>query len=315
MIYFDAKQDVAVLKLPEKLASDTPYFWTGGLAEPDDEIVILGNPGRTGKFDPTYSRTGKVKGGRTDEFFLDIEVKPGYSGGPVCKASSMDALGITSYKIIGGKFDDIGKSFAKSVGIAFDAYQHFVTLEPDDQTGRIARIGSRYSEVYGMTCASNAAKDMLFDSSIYAYICIQVLNDYINFVNSELRQVPSTSSLSFFNRKKRLATTEFMKKRGPDLAEKVRERVTPRLRMSNTNNYDNALKDPIVPEKVKESLKKANESFIKIQEAAENIVKPGKNTKKGRSLNEFLQWVIDTQRDASFYCTDVIESVEPRLKN
>ena len=63
LIYFDAAQDVAVLTLPQELANDTPYFWSGGNAKPDDKIVILGNPGRNGKFDPNLfsnrSRQGR----------------------------------------------------------------------------------------------------------------------------------------------------------------------------------------------------------------------------------------------------------------
>ena len=180
---------------------------------------------------------------------------------------------------------------------------------------RLARISDRYTEIYGLTCAANAANDMGYDTAIYSFMCIDILNDYIQYVNSEVSKIPSSSSAAFFNRKRNEAIREFMKKRGPELANKVKERVTPRLRMTNNNNYETALNDKIVPQEIKDSLKKANGFYTKIREAAENITKPGKNTKKGRTLEEFVQWIIETNRDASFFCRDVINRVEPRLKS
>jgi S1-C subfamily serine protease len=110
LIYFDAEQDVALVHLPEPVSDRRPFLHRMDqnpettvvqVSRAEDptkpailtfvrrEVIVVGNPGRGNDYDPLFTREAKIVGGRPDEFEINIELKPGYSGGPVCLADSM----------------------------------------------------------------------------------------------------------------------------------------------------------------------------------------------------------------------------------
>ncbi|HSG69370.1 MAG TPA: serine protease, partial [Planctomycetaceae bacterium] len=231
LIYFDAKQDVALLHLSEPMEDDRPYFWKRDAAKEEDKVIILGNPGRNGKPDPMYSRSATVKGTRADEFFVDIEVKPGYSGGPVMLAEGMDVVGITSFKYVSSRdYKKDGQSFAKSADIASDAFQHWDALSSRLKEQKLEREAKRYKERYHYVIANEAAEALLLDSVSYTLALIDIANHYNLHMKLALRDLPNPVSVSKLRREEKKAHDEYIKEHGPRKAEQIKERLSPKLR-------------------------------------------------------------------------------------
>lgn len=316
LIYFDAEQDVALLHLSEPMEETRPYFWRAEPAKEGDEVAIMGNPGRGGEPDPMYSRSGKVKGTRPDEFFLDIELKPGYSGGPVARTSSMDALGITSYKIMAARdYRNVGQSFAKSVDIAADAFEFWRGLDSSGRASKLEREQDRYTRRYGYFMADQASKAMLIDSAIYAWSCVEVVEDYVRKQNIEISKLRNLTPARY-NKALKDFHNDYLKIHGPKQAEKTRERLSPRLRMQSYFGeiYKQALADEHLPAEIKTHLEKTFEHYTNIKEAAEKVVDPSGKSKKGKTLEEFILWVIEEYEGAVFHAEAVMEETEGRVE-
>lgn len=317
LIFFDAGLDVAVLRLPEALDDDWPYMVHS--SEPpkaDLEIHAIGNPSRGGKPDPTFLRSGKIQGVGTDEFFLDVELKPGNSGGPVCEANSMVAHGIVSWKFLRKvntelSYEEMGRSFAKITDLAGDAYDNFMSNDEEAQQRYIARLDESFGEQRAKMLAQQAALAMGFDSIMYWAICRDVSVNYIREINS-VRARPY-ASVGQLRRAERLAHEEFMEEDGPKFAEKARTEVTPRLRMSDADHYSKAIASEHLSDELKDKLKQCYEDYEMIKAAAENVVQTKKSARelreerlnggtrkksplddvKSRNVFEFFEWTTD----------------------
>jgi hypothetical protein len=317
LIYFDAKQDVALLHLPDPVPDTHPYFWTPRSAEKDDKVVVLGNPGRAGYPDPMYSRSAQVKGTRPDEFFIDIEVKPGYSGGPVILENSMDAVGITSFKHINTKkYEDDGQSFARSADIASDAFTHWSNLSSALQDAKLEREAKRYAERYHYVEADEVGTALFLDSFRYLIAVIDVIKDYNRHMKLSLSHLPNPVSAVVLRREERKAHREYLKEKGPEKAKEIKERISSNLLMENGHQerYDALLEDPDLPQDMKEHLEKAHEHYLTIREALEKIVDPSGRATKGKTLEEFVEFIVDEFEDAQYHCRQVIIESERRLE-
>lgn len=316
LIYFDVKLDVAVLRLSEPVENTRPYFWRGENAKDGDEVHIVGNPGRSGEPDPIYARTGKVKDLRPDEFMLDIELQPGYSGGPISRGGTMEALGITSYKISASRdYKKVGQTFAKSISIAADGYTYWMGLSESARAEKISREADRYERRFGYLMANQASKALIVDTAIYAWSCVEVVEDYVLKRDIELNKLRNPSAARF-NKTLKDFHNEYIKVHGPKQAEKTRERLSPRLRMQRHFGevYKQALEDKYLPDEVKEHLKKAYEHYNNVKEAAEKVVDPSGRSKQGKSLEEFILWVIEEFEGTAFHAESVMEETEGRLE-
>jgi S1-C subfamily serine protease len=225
IVYFDGKQDVALLHLPNPVNDERPFLWHADIdsvqfsaspdpkssktstsdqtAKPGTDLIVIGNPTRGGgDYDPTYSRKAKAVVPRPDEFQINIEVKPGYSGGPVCVAENGKVLGLVSYKIVRSKnYEDLGKSFAKSSSIFAEARENWTSLNAERQKTQLERLAKRFSKQYGYRSASRASLDLYIDSSVFFIVCISASNEYVAHwnrgianLNRELQSIPSLRS-------------------------------------------------------------------------------------------------------------------------
>ncbi|MEM1061042.1 MAG: serine protease [Planctomycetota bacterium] len=305
LVYFDAKQDVALLTLSEPIGDHRPYFLSLSKPSPGIDIVILGNPGRSAVADPTYARSGAIADVRPDEFSLDIEVKPGYSGGPVVKADTFDVLGITSFKIIGGTdYENLGRSYAKGADIAGDAYSYWWELDDRGKADRVERETTRYTRDFGLRSAREAASNMLVDSAMYYIICVGVVGEYVEYHNREVERLPPMSR-RMWNKKVEEIEEEFLKERAPRIAQRTKERVTPKLRLQTMSHYEAAMSDEGLDELVKSDLTKLHEKYSLIKEAAETIADPGGKSSRGRSAEEFLRFLADEFDDVRYFYSEV----------
>ncbi|MBD3673717.1 MAG: trypsin-like peptidase domain-containing protein [Planctomycetaceae bacterium] len=317
LIYFDAKQDVALLHLSEEMPAYHPFFWTPRAADKEDDVTVLGNPGRAGFPDPMYSRSAQVKGTRPDEFFIDIEVKPGYSGGPVILDHTMNAVGITSFKYINTeKYEKDGQSFAKSSDIASDAYTHWAALSDSLKASKLQREEERYNERFHFIEADEVATAIFSDSFTFLLAVIDVIRDYKRHMNVAMSGLPNPVSVSVFKREERKAHREYLKEEGPKKAEEIRERISPDLLFERgyQERYDKIIEDPDLPKHLKEHLVSANEHFTTIREALENVVDPSGRSSKGKTLIEFVDYVVDEFNSAQFHCRKVAEECRGRTQ-
>jgi len=305
LIYFDAKQDVALLHLKEPMPDYHPYFWTPRAANKEDAVTILGNPGRAGFPDPMYSRSAKVKGTRPDEFFIDIEVKPGYSGGPVILNHTMNAVGITSFKYINTeKYEKDGQSYAKSSDIASDAYTHWSALPEPLKANKLTREKNDMNDRFHFIEADEVSTAIYSDSFSFLLAVIDVIRDYKRHMSVSLSGLPNPVSASVFTREERKAHREYLKEEGPKKAKEIRERISPDLYFERgyQERYDKVIADPDLPKHLKDHLVSANEHFTTIREALENVVDPSGRSSKGKTLVEFIDYIIEEFNSAQFHC-------------
>ncbi|MCA9080763.1 MAG: trypsin-like peptidase domain-containing protein, partial [Planctomycetaceae bacterium] len=300
LMHFDANQDIALLRLAEPVPESRPYLYCGKEnAKAEDEVVIIGNPGRDGKFDPTYSRSGKVAGGRVDEFYLDLELKPGFSGGPVCMAASNQVLGLVSFKIVrSNDYEALGRSYAKAADLIGDAHDHFTSLSADSQQSRIDRLEKDHDEQYLLGLAGQAAVDMYLDSSVYLYICWTVAVDYIRYTAEVEAKMNPNLPLASKHRALKAAHGKYLKEEAPEIARKVRDRVSPKLRMAESKSYERAITNPRLDPDLKANLEAAYKNYSEIRQAAEQIVERSGSATKGRTIDEFLKWAAELYSEA-----------------
>ncbi|TWT61629.1 Serine protease SplF precursor [Rubinisphaera italica] len=312
LMFYDQKQDVAVLRLPEPVPADHYWLWSAGTATNGADVMVMGNPGRNGEYDPMYARTCKVADVRPDEFRLDVEIYPGYSGGPVVLEGTSEVIGIVSYKIIRSTdYQQLGYSFARSGDIAADAYEQWNSLATSDlQERSIERVEERYSREFGRHLANSTAAAYYGDSAVYTLICMSLTNDYRMYMIKKIASLPPLT-LSQRNLVMRNAHKEYIKDVAPEIAEKVRERVSPKLRGTNVDkDHELVMADESVNEVVKKSLVKAREGYLELKEAAETIVK--QDGGKDRSADEFEKYVVDLWSDVRFHSEEVLDSTASR---
>ena len=316
LLHFDRNEDVALLQLPQPMPDHRPILSRGvGKAETGDQVIIVGNPGRDGKPDPTFTRSGAVAGGRVDEFYLDLELKPGFSGGPVCMAASNQAVGVVSYKIVKSQdYSQVGRSYAKSVDLIGDAYEHFMSLSPPSQISRIVRLEQEHDSQYLNALIGEAAVDLYVDSEVYMVICHVVAVDYIKHMAEAEARINPSFPLATQHKIRKAAHEKYLKDEAPKIAKDVRDKVTPRLRMADSNKYDRAMANDRVNRTMKDHLEKAHESYMQLKEAAEKIVQPDRSSgNKGRNLEEFVDWVRELHSDGRFECLTVMALVGVRV--
>jgi len=307
LIFYDRKQDVAMLHLPEAVSDEHYWLWSTGQANPGDEIFVMGNPGRNGEYDPMYARTCSVAEVRPDELRLDVEIYPGYSGGPVVLDGSTKLLGIISYKIVrSSDYQQVGYSFAKSGDIAADAFENWNSLDSELQQLHVDRVEDRYSREFGRFMASNVASAYYSDSAVYTIICISLITDYrVHMLNTAAALPPMRASVR--NIKMRKAHEEFIDDVAPKIAERVRERVSPKLMgLFVDQDHELIMTDVSVNQSVKDDLEKAREAYLVLKEAAETIVK--KRGKQDRDAEEFEEYILELWSDARFHASDVLDA-------
>lgn len=286
LVFFDAGLDVAVLRLPEPMDDSWPYFiHASSPPKTSLEVHAIGNPSRGGRPDPTFLRSGKIQGVGTDEFFLDFELKPGNSGGPVCESESMVAHGIVSWKILRKvntelSYEQLGRSFAKLTDLAGDAHSNFIAFDETGQQRHIERLEDSFVEQRAMSLAQQAALAMGFDSIMYWMLCRDVSINYIEDINRIRTRVYPT--LGAARRAEREVHEKFIAEDGPKFAEKAKTEVTPRLRMSDSNAYEKAITNDSLPDDIKDRLRKCYMSYMMIKAAAENIVHKKESIKERR---------------------------------
>ena len=78
--------------------------------------------------------------------------------------------------------------------------------------------------------------------------------------------------------------------------------------------YEAALKDPDLPADMKTHLEKAHEHYSTIREALEKIVDPSGRATAGKTLPEFVEFVVDEFRGAEYHCQQIISTSEGRLQ-
>jgi len=311
LFFYDRKQDVALLRLPEPVPDDHFWLWSTEPAKVDSEVLVMGNPGRNGEYDPMYARTCKIAEVRPDEVRLDVEIYPGYSGGPVVLEGTSAVLGIVSYKIIRStSYKEIGYSFARSGDIAADAYTQWSGLNSDLQERAITRVEDRYTREFGRDLAHNTAGAYYGDSAVYTIICMSLLEDYMRYMVGKAASFPAASPSQ-----RRILMRKFHKEYladvAPEIAERVRERVSPKLRAGHfEKDYELIQADESVSEEVKKSLEKARTAYLSLKEAAETIVKEDKG--EDRNAEEFQKYIIDLWSDARFYSEEVLEATASR---
>ncbi|MCA8987933.1 MAG: trypsin-like peptidase domain-containing protein [Planctomycetaceae bacterium] len=311
LLFYDQKQDVAVLRLAEPVSEEHYWLWSGGSAAQGDEVLVMGNPGRNGEYDPMYARSCKVAAVRPDELRLDVEIYPGYSGGPVVRSGTTQVLGVVSYKIIqSDNYEQVGYSFARSSDIAGDAFTQWINLSEELQEGHITRVEDRYSREFGRNLAHNAAIAYYGDSAVYTIICISLLQDYkIHMIRKLAELPPLTLSQRRLVLKK--AHEEYLKDIAPDIAEKVRERVSPKLRGTHLDSeHKLIMEDESVSRTVKDSLEKSRAAYLQLKEAAETIVKKKKG--EDRTAEEFEMFILELWGDVRFNAEEVITATAPR---
>ena len=316
LIYFDSQQDVALLHLKEPVEDFRSYFWRTRDAQENDKLEIVGNPGRGGQADPMYERNATVKGTRPDEFFIDIELKPGYSGGPHCLAGTMDAVGITSFKIAASKnYKEIGQSYAKSIDIPGDAYDYWKGLNSLEQERKLDRESQRYEQRYGYFMANLSSKALILDSAVFTISCIEVVEDYVNRRNRELSRL-SNPTASRVRRALKDFHEDYLEDHGPKFAARVKERLSPRLMMEHYYGdvFERALENENLSPELKEHLRKAHEHYSNIKEAAETVVDPSGSNKKGKSLEEFIEWTFEEYNSLTFHAGTVLDETKGRLE-
>lgn len=312
LLFYDQKQDVAVLRLPEPVPAEHYWLWSGGTATNGADVLVMGNPGRNGEYDPMYARTCKVANVRPDEFRLDVEIYPGYSGGPVVIDGTSQVIGIVSYKIIRSTdYQQLGYSFARSGDIAADAYEQWNNLTTSDlQERSIERVEDRYNREFGRHLANSTAAAYYGDSAVYTMICMSLMNDYRVYMINKIASLPPLT-LSQRNLVLRNAHKEYIKDVAPGIAEKVRDRVSPKLRGSNVDkDHEMVMADESVNEVVKKSLMKAREGYLELKEAAETIVK--QDGGKDRSADEFEKYIIELWGDVRYNSEEVLDATASR---
>jgi S1-C subfamily serine protease len=322
LIYFDAKEDVAVLRLAKPVAVERPFLWhlkdsvsAESKFDARAEFLVIGNPARGDDYDPLYIRKAKIVSGRPDEFQLDIELHPGYSGGPVCLADTGQVAGLVSYKIIGGlQYQDVGKSFAKSADIADDAITNWTSMDANRQQDRVDRLAAQFTRQYGYRCAFIAGFCVFFDSAVYTDICVGVAADYEKYMAKELGQMNPGSRQASVRKKMREAHKKYITERAPEKAKEVRDEVSPKLREETKKWYDEAMADTTLPESIKEPLKKAHEQYVYLKDAAEQIVDPKAGVRGGKTVEEFLESVLKSWSKASEYSASAAEAARQYLE-
>ncbi len=311
LFFYDRKQDVALLRLPEPVPDDHFWLWSTEPAKVDSEVLVMGNPGRNGEYDPMYARTCKIAEVRPDEVRLDVEIYPGYSGGPVVLEGTSAVLGVVSYKIIrSSSYKEIGYSFARSGDIAADAYTQWSSLNSDLRDRAITRVEDRYTREFGRDLAHNTAGAYYGDSAVYTVICMSLLEDYMRYMVGKVASFPN-ASLSQRRILMRKFHKEYLADVAPEIAERVRERVSPKLRAGQfEKDYELIQADESVSEDIKKSLEKARTAYLSLKEAAETIVKEDKG--EDRNAEEFQDYIIDLWDDARFYSEEVLEATASR---
>ncbi|WP_310821274.1 trypsin-like serine peptidase [Stratiformator vulcanicus] len=309
LMYFDSAQDVAVLVLPEPMGDHRPYFLRGGKPELDDAVVVLGNPGRDGKPDPTYSRQAVIKGARPDELYLDIEVKPGYSGGPVCRAENLEVLGITSFKIVGNAdYEEIGRSFAKSSEIAADACENFWSTSESNRERRITRVTEQYEGRFGFNSAREIAAKLFLDGYNLNYVARRVASSYRGTIGvtkiKYARARRSTRERYVENERRRFLGSE-----AQEIATKSREKIDEVLRFKTESAYHEVLAEESLPESIKGELRSLYQMYVDIKADADKLCDPTLGALTGLSDAEFRKLTRDRRRDLAGNFNDVMNQI------
>jgi len=229
----------------------------------------------------------------------------------------MDAVGITSFKHINTKkYEDDGQSFARSADIASDAFTHWSNLPPALQASKLDREAKRYKERYHFVEADEVGTALYFDSFRYLLAVIDVVKDYNRHMELSLADLPNPVSAAVLKREERKAHREYLKEKGPKKAKEIRERISSNLLMENGNEerYKALLEDPELPQNMKEDLEKAHEHYLTIREALEKIVDPSGRETKGKTLEEFVDFIIEEFKGAQYHCRQVIIESQRRLE-
>ena len=340
LIYFDANQDVALLRLAKPVEDERPFLWrmeanpeelvakyvvkAGGddkrvrqirLKFNQRDVIAIGNPGRGDDYDPLYIRKAKIVSGRPDEFQIDIELKPGYSGGPICLSDTGQVAGLVSYKIVAGaQYEDVGRTFAKSVALADDALENWTRMSPQRQQTRVDRLMQRFARQYGYRCALNAAVNLYIDSAVYTRICVEVAVDYQNYMAAAMNQIPPNVSPRVFKLRMKKVHRKYIRVRAPEKAKEVRDKVSANLREETEKWYQEAISDETLPDTAKDELKKAYASYEQLKDAAEQIVTPGRSTYGGKNIDEFLESTIKWWNEASADSLSVINAATRQME-
>lgn len=317
IIYFDSAQDVALLHLPTPVSDSQPYFWTQQAAEKEESVSVLGNPGRAGFPDPMYCRSAHVKGIRPDEFFIDIEVKPGYSGGPVIRENSMNVVGITSYKFINTEsYENDGQSFAKSAMIAADAYTHWSHLSSELRASKLDREQRQYTQRFQYIEANEVAAALVIDSLQYVEAINAVIADYEEHMERALDNLPDAVTEGVLRRQYQQAHRDYLRNKGSAMGEKIKEEISPKLLLERGygERYDRILENQKLPQELKSHLKKAHRHYETIREALENVVTPSRRSSGGKTLQEFAEFIVEEMNGALSHSQEVMAVCEGFLQ-
>ena len=328
LVYFDAKQDVAIIRLDQPVARRRPFL--GRVDGSPDRLlprhhqnigqaresaqrgdrramIVIGNPGRGDGYDPLYTRNALMVAARPDEFQIDVELKPGFSGGPICLADTGQVAGIVSYKIAASPaYQEVGKSYAKSVALADDAFSHWQRLSSNSQASRMRRLNDRFARQYGVRCAVNAALGIYHDAAVYTAVCAEVVEDYRLQMDKVVRSIPPSAPRRVFQERLRKAHRHFLKERAPEKAKKVREKVSRRLRTETDKWFQEAIATETLPAEIKTDLREAYESYDTLRVAAETIVDPNASISKGKTVDEFLELAFELWSNASSAAGQVV---------
>jgi len=145
---------------------------------------------------------------------------------------------------------------------------------------------------------------------------IDVIRDYKRHMSVSLAGLPNPVSASVFTREERKAHREYLKEEGPKKAQEIRERISPDLLFERgyQDRYDKIIEDPDLPKHLKDHLVSANEHFTTIREALENVVDPSGRSSKGKTLVEFVDYIVEEFNSAQFHCRKVSDECRGRTR-
>lgn len=339
LCYFDADADVAIIRLAAPVSSLRPFLWPvdelpstktvidrakGTVTTRQPEVIAVGCPSRGGdKYDALFTRRATIIGGRPDEFVLSVELKPGYSGGPICETETGCVAGIVSYKLQASTeyksaYQNIGLTFAKSVNLVNDSVAYWERMPEEARERKMAELSSEFAHRYGYRCALNAGYHLYNDLVVYGVcgiqIAIKVANDRAPF-EAQLKAKYAQYFANAPNNRARQQIQERMEEEDqqwvkqyvatelPGEAKRIREKITPRLRGDAERWYKNAMDDETLSEDIKTDLKIAYDSYMYLKQRAENIDSDGRAAQT--TLKQFID---ELERHLNFGTAAAVEA-------
>lgn len=309
LIHFDAVEDVALLELPEELAEGTPYFISAGVPEKEQNFVVVGQ-----KTDKEQSVINTLD---LQKFSLNQSIKATSIGGPVAKAGNLEVMGIVTSHLHQSSITELDNrnNQAAIIKLADVPFQLWLEMDIEDQFAQHNKLNTLFERNFDLLRAARVAEKLSNDGDLYSEFCLNMLGEFMAFVNEATLEISEQAPQSFMIRAQKKAALDFKRKDGRKLATSLRKEMTPELQFEDQlKQYEELLTNTKVDSRIKEALTRSFDIYKEIKKSSVIILKTS-STKDQKTDDEYLDWMTNLRKDLEMNCNDVVALVNHAVMN